>query len=283
MTDNAVTLRKDQALVNVGDIFDLMLPLGDRSEVLLLALELAAHLTIERDEIETPEAYQDEDFRRQEVKRRTLKGIEDLRQAANMAELRWAMENGDETWIDANGAEISLREVIEHQMPDEEQRKSSGRARQVWAFAAGKHSAVAAFREQGISDQRIAECNKSGMSSVLGIVSEARKKLADVTPPGELHERYEALIEAAAEATILDALKRTIRTMIDPTDTPPPPIPYSVEANGSHWWMVARPTQEQFLELVLPRLKDVLEKDGLLPEAFARFWREVPVGQGGVR
>ncbi|NIN67175.1 MAG: hypothetical protein GTO63_21250, partial [Anaerolineae bacterium] len=110
---------------------------------------------------------QDPEFRQQEVRRRTLKGIEDLRQATNMAEVRWAMANGHETWLDADGAEVSLLDVIESQMPVEEQRKSSGRARQVAAFVIGESSAVAAFREQGIPDQRIAECAKSGMSSVL--------------------------------------------------------------------------------------------------------------------
>jgi hypothetical protein len=273
----ALEPRQDIAPVNIGSAFDLMLPLTDRSEAMLTILELAAHLTIEREERDNPDAYADPDFRRQEVRRRTLKGVEDLRLIANMMELQWAMENGHETWVDADGAEVSLLEVIESQMPDEEQRKSSGRARQVWSFL----DTAQAFREQGIPDQRIAECAKSGLSSALGITAATQRKLADVTPPDELQETYEELIEAAAETTNLDTLRKKCRQMVDPTDTPPPPIHYSVEPDGDDdFWLVARPSRDQWTELVLRRLKDVLEIDKLLPEAFARYWREgVPVGR----
>lgn len=261
--------------VTLGNAFDPLLALGERSESLLALLELAAHLSIEREEQDHPETYADPEFRRQEVKRRTLRGITDLRQIANMLELRWAIQNGGERWVDADGAEVTLLEMIEGQMPDEEQRKSSGRARQVWSFL----DSAQAFREQGISDQRIAECAKSGLSSALGITASAQRRIAEVTPPGDLCDKYQELIEAAAETTTLDGLKKRIRTIVDPTDAPPPPIPYSAEADGSHCWIVARPTSEQFVEVVLPRLKDLLESDRLLPEAFARFWRAVPVGQ----
>jgi len=253
----------------MGNAFDLMLPLLERSDSLLTILELAAHLTIERDEQEAPDAYADPDFRRQEVKRRTLKGITDLRQIANMLELRWAIENGHETWTDADGAECSLLEVLETQMPDEEQRASSGRARQVWSFL----DTAQAFRDEGISDQQIAECARSGLSSVLGITAATQRKLADATPPDELREKYETLIEMAASTTTLDRLQRQVRTLVDPTDTPPPPIRYSLEADGAHCWFVAHPTRDQWTELVRQRLKDVLELDALLPEAFAQFWR----------
>jgi hypothetical protein len=43
--------------------------------------------------------------------------------------------------------------------------------------------------------------------------------------------------------------------------------------------VVARASQGQFFNLIYARLKDVLEKDGLLPEAFVRFWQTVPLGQ----
>jgi len=272
--NDSVVRHEDTTPVNFGRAFDLARPLTDRSETFLALLELAATLTVERDEQDSPGIYGDNGFREQEVRRRTLKGIEDLRQIANMLELRWAMENGGETWLDADGAEVGLLEVIESQMPGEEQRKSSGRARQVWSFL----DAAQAFREQGIHDQRIAECAKSGLSSALGITAHAQRKLAEVTPPDELRDRYEDLISAAAETTTLDGLKKRIRTLIDPTDVPPPPIPYSVEADDRHWWVVARPTSEQLTDLVMARLKDVLEIDKLLPEAFARFWRDVPAG-----
>lgn len=268
---------EDKSPINLGSAFDLMRPLADRSEALYAILALAADLTVQRDELDTPDAYADPGFRAQEVRRRTLKGIEDLRQIANMLELRWAIENGHETWVDADGAVTSLLEVIEGQMPDEEQRKSSGRARQVWSFL----DTAQAFREQGFSDQEIAECAKSGLSSALGITAAAQRKLEQVTPPDELHDRYEELIEAASSTTNLDTLKKKIRTLIDPTDMPPPPIPYSVENNGRHCWIVAHPTQEQWLDLMYSRLKDVLEPDNQLPEWFVRFWREesVPAGQ----
>lgn len=279
MTETAVTPRPTTAPMNLGSAFDLMRPLVDRGDSMLAILELAAHLTIEREESDGCDAYQDPEFRAQEIKRRTLKGIEDLRQVANMLELRWAMQNGGQTWTDADGAEVSLLEVIESQMPDEEQRGSSGRARQAWAFVAGENSAVAAFREQGISDQRIAECAKSGMSSVLGIVSSTRRKLEEVTPPDELQAKYEELIEAAAETTNLDTLRKKCRQMVDPTDVPPPPIRYSIEDD----YFLAKPTQDQIADVFLRRLGDVLEVDKLLPEAFVRYWRSfesVPVGQG---
>jgi hypothetical protein len=269
------------ATLNLGQAFDLALPLADRSECLMQILSLAAELTVQRDEESNPDAYADPEFRQQEVRRRTLRGVEDLRQATNMAELRWVMDNGHETWVDADGAEVSLLEVIEGQMPDEEQRGSSGRARQVWAFVAGENSAVAAFREQGFSDQEIARCATSGLSSALGIVSSCRRKLEESYPESDLRDRYGELIEAAAETTNLEELKRKCRQMVDPTDTPPPPIPYSAEPDGERWWVVAHPTQDQFTELVLRRLGDRLGLDKLLPEAFARYWREgVPVGQG---
>jgi hypothetical protein len=283
----AVAPRQEVAPVNLGSAFDLMRPLLDRSEIMLGVLELAAHLTIEREEQDFPEGespYEDEGFRRQEVRRRTLKGIEDLRQITNMLELRWAMENGHETWVDADGAEVSLLEVIESQMPDEEQRKSSGRARELWMFVAGENSAVAAFREQGIPDQEIARVGTSGMSSVYGIVASYRKKLEEAIPPEDLRGAYEELIEAAAEATTLGALEKRCRQMVDPSDIPSPPIPYSVENDslGETWYFVARPTQEQIAEVFLKRLGDLLEIDRLLPEAFVRYWRSfavVPAGQ----
>ncbi|NIV31082.1 MAG: hypothetical protein GWN58_16790 [Anaerolineae bacterium] len=260
---------QDKSPINLGSAFDLMRPLTDRSEALYAILSLAADLTIQRDEQNT-DAYADPEFRAQEIRRRTLKGIEDLRQIANMLELRWAIENGHETWLDADGAETSLLDVIEAQMPDEEQRKSSGRARQVWSFL----DTAQAFREQGFSDQEIAECAKSGLSSALGITAAAQRKLEQVTPPDELRDRYGKLIEAAAETTSLDALRRKVRTLVDPTDTPPPPILYSLEQNGEHCWLLMRPTQEQWMGLVYARLKDVLESDRLLPEDFVRYWKE---------
>jgi hypothetical protein len=291
----ALEPRQDIAPVNLGHAFDLALPLADRCDAMLSILELAAALTVERDERVFLDAgednpYADEDFRRQETKRRTLKGACDLRQVANILELKWVMQNGGETWVDADGAEVDLLSTIEHQMPNEEQRKSSGRARELWMFAAGKHSAIEAFREQGICDQEIARVATSGMSSVYGIVASYRKKLEEVTPPDELQETYEELIEAAAETTNLDTLRKKCRQMVDPTDTPPPPIDptdtppppirYSVEPDGDDWWFVACPSRDQWTELVLRRLKDVLEIDKLLPEAFARYWREgVPVGR----
>jgi hypothetical protein len=270
--------------LNLGNAFDLALPLADRCDCLMQIVALAAELTVQRDEQDTPDAYADPTFREQEVRRRTLRGIEDLRQASNMMELRWAMANGHERWTDADGAEVSLLEVIEGQMPDEEQRKSSGRARQMWAFVAGEHSAVAAFREQGISDQRIAECATSGMSSVLGIVSSYRKKLEDAYPEEDLHELYEELIEVASEATILSELENRCKQMVDPTDVPPPGVPYSIEDDGNCRWAVLHPTEDQWNQLVWRRLKDVLEIDRLLPEAFARYWQQgVPAGQTSSR
>jgi hypothetical protein len=168
-------------------------------------------------------------------------------------------------------------------MPDEEQRKSSGRARELWMFVAGENSAVAAFREQGISDQEIASVGTSGLSSVYGIVASTRKKLADAYPEEDLHDLYEELIEVAAETTNLDSLRKRCRQMVDPTDTPPPPIPYSIENDGiseGTFYFLARPTQEQIAEVFLRRLGDVLEVDRLLPEAFVRYWQQgVPAGQ----
>lgn len=262
--------------INLGNTFDLALPMAARSEGLWYILELAAHLSIERDEQDT-DAYDDPVFRGQEVKRRILKGIIDLGEITHMLEVRWTIENSDERWLDSDGAEIGLKEVLESQMPNEEQRKSSGRARELWSFRDTAHK----FHEQGIPDQRIAECNKSGMKSVLGMVANAQRKLEAVTPPNELREVYDTLIQAASETTRLQDLEKQIRVMIDPTDTPPPPIPYSVEVDGDYRWVVARPTNEQFRDLVLRRLSDVLETDKQLPEWFARYWREgVPVGQG---
>lgn len=278
MTENTgIVVREDRSPINVANAFDLSIPLDNRSEALFGILSLAAHLTIAREEQTNPDVYADPEFREQEVKRRTLKGICDLRQIANMLELRWALENGHETWVDANGAEVSLLEVIEHQMPDEEQRKSSGRARQVWSFL----DAAQAFREQGISDRRIAECAKSGMSSALGITAAAQRKLEQAVSPEDLRETYERLIDAAAETTTLDGLKKAIRQMVDPDDTPPPPIPYSAEANCEYTWVVARMSESQFLDVFWSRMGDMLEKDRLLPEGFVQFWRResVPAGQ----
>jgi hypothetical protein len=274
------------APLNLANAFDLALPIADRSEFLMNILSLAAELTIQRDEENNAEAYADPEFRQQEVRRRTLRGIEDLRQAANMLELRWAMDNGHETWIDADGAEVSLLDVIEGQMPDEEQRKSSGRSRELWMFVAGENSAVAAFREQGIPDQEIASVGTSGLSSVYGIVASTRKKLEEAYPEEELRPLYEELIEAAAETTNLDALRKKCRQMVDPTDTPPPPIRYCIENDGiseGTFYFLARPTQDQIRDVFLKRLGDVLEVDKLLPEAFVRYWRSfasVSVGQG---
>lgn len=281
--DTAIQTHTPQPPMNLGSAFDLALPLSDRCDTLMAVLEYAATLMIEREEGDTPDAYADPEFRRQEIKRRTLAGVEGLRQAANILELRWAMKNGHQKWQDESGAEVDLLETIEHQMPNEDQRGSSGRARQIWMFAAGEHSAVAAFREQGIPDQEIAKVGTSGMSSVLGIVAAARKKLEDATPPEELREKYETLIGFAAETTNLDVLRKKIRTLIDPTDTPPPPIPYSVESDDESCWVVAHPTEGQFTEVFLNRLKDVLELDKLLPQDFVRYWESfitVPVGQG---
>jgi hypothetical protein len=279
MTESAIAPHRPLEPVNLASAFDLALPLLARSGSMLAVLELAAHLTVEREESEDPDAYADPEFRRQEVKRRTLKGICDLRQIANMLELGWAIKNGDETWVDADGAEISLLEVIESQMPDEEQRKSSGRARQVWSFL----DTAQAFREQGIPDERIAECAKSGLSSALGITAATQRKLEKVTPPDELKSRYEELIEAAAETTNLNTLKAKCRQMVDPSDTPPPPIPYSIENDEDEtWYFVAKPSRDQIEGVILSRLGDMLELDRLLPESFVRYWRSfsvVPAGQ----
>jgi hypothetical protein len=268
------------APVNVAGAFDPAIPLPQRIDALQHILALAAHLSIERDRAENPDAYADEDFCRQEVKRRTLKGIEDLRQAANMMELRWAMENGKETWVDESGAEVSLLDEIEQQMPDEEERRSSGRARQLWSFAAGEHSAVAAFREQGIPDQKIAECNRSGIKSVLGIVSSGRKKLEDAVPKDELRQVYIEFIEEAGKTTRLQDLRKWINEKAGLDDDAPPPIPYSAEANHQYTWVVARMSEEQYLNLFWARMDDVLERNELLPQDFVDFWRQgVSLGQ----
>jgi hypothetical protein len=272
---------EDAALapVSLTSAFDLALPLTDRAETFTFLLALAAEWMVERDEAENPDAYADPDFRRQEVARRTLKGICDLRQIANTLELRWAMEHEGETWIDADGAETSLLETIESQMPDEEQRKSSGRARQTWSFL----DAAQAFRDVGIQDAVIAECSKSGLSSVLGITASAQRKLAKDTPAEDLREKYEQLIEMASETTHLDDLKKRVRALIDPSDEPPPSIPYSVESDGDeHWWLVARPTHEQFTEVVLAEIGGALELDKQLPQYFYAYWDSfinVPSGQ----
>jgi hypothetical protein len=276
MTDTALEPRQDIAPVNLGHAFDLMLPLADRTDGMLDILELAAELTVRRDEQDNPDAYADEDFRRQEVKRRTLKGVEDLRQIANVLELRVVMETGGETWIDADGAEVSLLEVIESQMPDEERRNSSGRARQIWSFL----DTAQAFREQGIPDREIAECARSGMSSVFGIVARAQRRLEEVAPPDELSEKYEQLIQLASETTKLGTLEQQIDLLVDPTDVPPPPILYSIENDGisdGTWYFVAKLTHEQFTDVILRRLGDMLEVDKLLPAAFVQYWRSFAV------
>ena len=278
MENTSVIQREDHAPVNLAHAFDPALPLASRCDSLMAVLELVAHLSIERDEQTNPDAYADPAFREQEVQRRTLKGITDLRQIANMLELRHVMDmdNGHETWVDADGAQVSLLEVIENQMPDEELRNSSGRARQAWSFL----KTAQAFREQGISDQRIAECARSGMSSVLGITAAAQRKLETVADPEELRDRYEELIDAAAETTTLDGLKKRLRTIVDPSDTPPPPIPYSAELNCERTYVVARLSETQFVDVFLSRLGDMLEVDKLLSQEFVDFWRQgiVPPG-----
>ena len=274
MTDIVPAADNVPAPINLASVFDLALPLTDRCAAMMDVLAFVAELTVER-EADDANTYDDPVFRSQEIKRRTLKGIVNLGEIAHMAELRWAIQNGGERWVDANGAEVTLLEVIESQLPDEEQRASSGRARQVWSFL----DTAQAFRDVGIPDQEIARCAKSGLSSALGITAAAQRKLADVTPPPQLRGVYEELIEAAADTTTLDTLRRKVRVMVDPTDEPPPPIPYSVEPDGAHWWLVARPTHDQFTDLVLRRLGDSLEPDKMLPETFARYWRDVPVGR----
>jgi hypothetical protein len=264
------------APVNVAGAFDPAIPLPQRIDALQQILELAALLSIERDRMENPDAYADEDFCRQEVLKRTFKGAADLRQIANVLELRCAMEldNGHETWLDEDGAEVSLLEVIEHQMPDEEQRNSSGRARQVWSFL----DAAQAFREQGISDRDIAGCATSGLSSVLGITAAAQRKLATVIPEEGLQDAYRELIGAAAETTKLSDLKKKVGQMVGIES--PSPIPYSAEVNCQHTWVIARMDEGQFLNLFWARMEDVLERNELLPEDFVQFWRQdVPAGQ----
>ena len=269
------------ARINLAPVLDLSVPLADRTQALMGLLKYAARAMVDRDAEESPDAYENDDFYRQQIARLTLKGITDLGQASHKLELQWAMEHTEEVWVDADGAEVTLQEVIEGQMPDEEQRKSSGRARQVWAFG---ENAVPAFRKAGISDRRIAECNNSGLSSVLSIVSSAQHKLEETADPGELRDKYERLIDAASETTTLQGLKKAIKTILDPSYEPPPSIHYSVENDGEeHWWFVARPTHEQFTEIMLGKMGDVLELDKQLPEWFYRYWDSfinVPAGQG---
>jgi hypothetical protein len=271
---------------HVEPLFDLARPIEERTEWLMSLLEGAAHTIVERMEHDnpnapwvpqkddTPEAMSRRDtVRKQEVNRQTFSLIQSLRQCTNMAEVRWAMENGHQTWLDENGRETDLLEQIEHLLPGEELRRNSGRARQIWAFVAGQNSAVSAFREQGIPDWEIAKAGASGMPSVLGILSAERKKLEDITPPDELPDTYREFIEEASQTTRLDDLKDWVRKRINPTDQPPPRIPYSVEPDGEDWWLVAHPSAEQFTELILRRLRDVLELDKQLPEWFTRYWR----------
>jgi hypothetical protein len=267
------------APINLGQAFDLTRPMPDRADAILWLLETAAELMVQRDEHDNPDAYADETFRQQEVKRRTMRGVQDLRLIASVLELRWVMENGnEETWIDADGQETSLLETIESQMPDEEQRASSGRARQVWSFK----DTAQAFREAGFSDQRIAECNKSGLSSALGIVAAAQRQLAKAAPE-DLPERYDRLIQAASETTTLGGLREKIKSIIDPGYVPPPSIRFSAENDGEgHCWFVSYQTNDQLEEILFHRLDGVLEHDNQLPEYFYRYWGQfinVPVGQ----
>jgi len=268
------------ARINLAPVLDLTLPIADRTQSLKGLLTLAAAEMVGRYAEDDPDAYADQEFTRQAIIKHTLKEITDLRRMVNTLEVQWALEHSDEEWLDADGQPVDPQEVIESMMPDEEQRKSSGRARQVANFAKSRD----AFRKAGFSDRHIAECGRSGMSSVLGIVSSNQLKLAEAgLEPEDLQERYGRLIDAAAEATTLQGLKKVVKGILDPDYKPPPTIRYSLENDGDQaWWFLAKPTHEQFTELILGKLGDVLELDQQLPEWFARFWNSfsVPAGQG---
>ena len=283
--DSKIALRDPPVPVqmNLAGAFDLTLPLQDRVRVFGNLFSIAAEAMVFREEDDNPEAYADPDFRRQQIACLELRGITEAQQILNRLVVHWTMEHGEEEWIDADGQAQTLKEVIEAQMPSEEQRKSSGRARQVAAF---KERTIGAFRKAGFSDERIAECNNSGMSSVLGIVSSAQHRLEQTVEPDELPARYDALIQAASETTSLDDLKRAIQGILDPDYEPPPTIRYSVENDGDHrgesYWVLLRPSHDQFIEHVLPVLK-LGEVDKMLPEYFYRYWGQfinVPPGHG---
>jgi len=210
--------------------------------------------------------------RDQEEKRRAYQVLIDLETASHRAQAQWEIANQNVKWVDEDGEAVSLAAVIEKLLPDEELRKSSGRARQKAAFP----EAAQAMMDIGIPESEVVRCADTGKSSVLGIVSSTQAALARTEPDEtELKEKYQSLIEMASTPQTLDELEDAAARLVNPTAPEKLKIAYSVEpGDGERMWVVLRIDVPEMRRLFFRRLHDVLELEtSTLFETITKKWR----------
>ena len=261
---------------------DVAIPIETRVDLFMDLCEHTAEAIIAREEEQNPDVPwlpQPEDtpedmqrrgvLRKQEAARREMRIISELGQIANLLELRCAMKYQAEAWMGPDGEATTLLEELEHQMPGEEERASSGKARQVWSFL----KTANIFKEHGITDEEISRCNIQGKRVYLALVAVAQRKISETEENEEERtDKFHKIIATAESSPNSYKLRRDLALVVG-DDGEQATVPFTLENDDGNVWLIIRlPGDATYL--VMDRLRDVLEPSvESLAELFCQFWK----------
>ena len=266
---------RQTAIAIVERVFDLFLPAEERSIIFVGICNRVAVTKIEAMEqhndcpwILGPDDSEDtrlrkEAIRANEIDRQSFAQITDFAEVVQTAALLKGIEMDDKGtgWLDSNGQYRDLDEELEHLMPGEEERRSSGRAKQLAAFICKTKDIL---REHDIPDQKIASCLRSGKTSLLGHVSAAVNKALvkgkiDDWDKDRMKEELEFVVDKAASCQYISNFGDwATERYRDPNEPLPPPIWFSASHYTQRVLVAAEMDSEQYEHLFLARLSDVL-------------------------
>lgn len=259
----------------VDRMFDLFIPAENRSIIFVAVCDTIATRKVKAMEQDpdcpwllSPDDSGDNRLRKEairanEIDRQSFAQITDFAEVVQTAALLKGMEMDDKGtgWLDVNGQYHDLDVELERLMPGEEERRSSGRAKQLAAFIRKTKDIL---REHDIPDQQIASCLRTGKTSLLGHVSTAVNKVltkskAEEWDQDHVKEELEFVVEKAASCQYISNFGDwAAERYRDPHEPLPSPIWFSAKRYRERVLVAAEMDDGQYEHLFLARLGDVL-------------------------